>query len=210
MEVVEKSIGTCMRWNRKKLICCVITLLIQSIGTQFFIVWGLIMVIQHHLNKQSAGQSIPQQVGRERFSVCSLLLLQEHWPCEKGNGAHIPVLVLSAEPEHLTERFTHSEKPAWKCCLRPCPLPAMGFRTFFGQAHVWRGMNLLKVFNVFLVLMFTKKKVSGNNVSITTSTYQREWPQLRSWKDQVRKYLNGQILLNRTSLRKLIQKYLES
>lgn len=70
------------------------------------------MIIQHHLNKQSAGQSIPQRVGRERFSVCSLLLLQEHWPCEKGNGAHIPVLVLSAEPEHLTERLTHSEKPA--------------------------------------------------------------------------------------------------
>lgn len=114
MEVVEKSIGTCRRWNRKKLICRVITLLIQSIETQFFIVWGLIMIIQHHLNKQSAGESIPQWVGRERFSVCSLLLLWEHWPWEKRNGAHISVLVLSARPEHLTERLNHSEKPAWK------------------------------------------------------------------------------------------------
>lgn len=47
-------------------------------------------------------------------------------------------------------------------------------------------------------------------MSITTSTYEREWPQLGSWKDQVRKYLSGQILLNHVSLRKSIQKYLES
>lgn len=129
MEVVEKSIGTCRRWNRKKLICRVITLLIQSIETQFFMVWGLIMIIQQHLNKQSVGQSIPRWVGREQFSVCSLLLLQEHWLCEKRNGTHISLLVLSAGPEHLTERLNQSEKPAWKAGPRPCPLPAMGFRT---------------------------------------------------------------------------------
>lgn len=156
MEVVEKSIGTCRRSIRKKLICCVITLLIQSIATQFFIVWGLIMIIQHHLNKQSAGQSIPQRVGREQLSVCSLLLLWEHCSGEKRNGAHTSVLVLSAGPEHLTERLTRSEKPAWKAGLRPCPL---GFRTAssFGD-HVWREVNLLKEFNVLLVLMFTRKK----------------------------------------------------
>lgn len=166
MEVVEKSIGTCRRWNRKKLICHVIALLIQSIETQFFIVWGLIVIIQHHLNKQTVGQSIPQRAGRELFSVCSLLLLWEHWPCQKRNGPCISVLVLSAGPEHLTERLTHNEKPSWKAGRRPRPLPAIGLST-----SSWlKRSKPVKMFNVLFVLLFTQKKVSSNNVSITAST----------------------------------------
>lgn len=161
MEVVEKSIGTCRRWNRKKLICCVITLLIQSIETQFFIVWGLIMIIQHHLNKQSAGQSIPQWVGKRavlRLLPAPALRTLAMWEGEWGTHP-------SACPVSWATAFNWKAYSQWKTCLKVLPetLPSAshGFQDsllFWRQAHVWRGMNLLKVFNVFLVLMFTKKK----------------------------------------------------
>lgn len=112
MEVVEKTIGTCRRWNRKKLICHVITLLIQSIETQFFIVWGLIVIIQHHLNKQSAGQSIPQRVGRELRllpapALRTLAMSEEEW------ATH-----LSARPVSWARTFNWKAYSQWKTFLK--------------------------------------------------------------------------------------------
>lgn len=130
MEVVEKSIGTCRRWNRKKLICHVITLNLKHRNSIFY------SVRSDNDNlappEQTVCGAIHTTASGKRALLCLLLLLlREHWPCEKRNGAHISLLVLSAGPERLTERFAHSENPAWKAGPRPCPLPAMGFRTAF-------------------------------------------------------------------------------
>lgn len=133
MEVVEKSIGACRGVKEEKVnLLCHHSFNSKHRNSRVFIVWGLIMIIRHHLNKQSAGQSIPWRAGSERSSAGSLLLLRESQPCEKENGAQCrSTRPISWAHRHwvspgYNQKASLQRKACWKACPRPCPLPATG------------------------------------------------------------------------------------